>query len=744
MQKKEGLGIKKRYIAIIAIVVIIFLLYEFQLFQWQIVNGQKYSEDALNQETDFMKLKASRGEIYDKNGEVLAGNTLSYSIEFNALTMDTSNRNPALMRILEILIERGEEWKDELPILIDENGKYYFDEERPEEIEFLKSSKMLNLQEYATADNCVDAMIRNYNCAGYSNVDTRNLLSVRYSMTKEGFSIKQPYVIAESVSPETVAIFSQLKSEIKGVETGLIISRHYGEDGTTAPHVIGTIGAITAEQYEQIQEDGDEYSSLNITGYSLDDTRGQSGIEAAFEEYLRGDNGRKTLVTNNDGSISDTSVAVSPTPGNTVHLTLDSELQRITNAALKENIEGNEKYTDCIAGGAVAIDIKTGGVLACSTYPTYDIEEYYNDNNYYNILANDDVNKPLVNRALEGAFAPGSVFKPLVAMASLQEGVIDLGTTVFCTGEYTYYPDIRPKCLGVHGTEDVYHAISQSCNVFFYDAGRRLNIKRMEAYATYFGLGVKTGVEIGESSGQMTNPTYYESVFGESWSEGLTINAAIGQQEDLFTPVQLATYCAAIANGGVRYETHFLDKITNYERDEVVLEYEPKVAMDSEISPWVINTVTTGMKMAATEGTASGVFGNYPVSIACKTGTAETYNGSDNLTFIAFAPADDPQIAVAVVLEHGGKGAFAMNVAKAMLDQYFGYDKEGEKLPTPSPEPTPKGIVDGANAKPGAFYDPDKDLPPATPVPTSEVSSEEENSDENGNEDENNTDDPEE
>ena len=709
--QQQGTGEKKkRYIILILCLVLIFVIYELQLFNWQIVNGEKYAKDAANQSTDNIKMEATRGEILDKNGNVLTGNTITYCVQFNAMKMDNTNRNPALMQVLDILNERGEAWTDNLPILINEEGEYIFDETRESEIEYLKSSAMLDLQDYATAEDCMNALIRRFNCAGYSNVVTRNLVSIRYSMAKQGFSQTKPHVIAPDVSPETVGVFNQLESEIPGVETAVNVSRNYGDDPTTAPHIIGTIGALSPEQYEQLEEEGNLYSLDNLGGYSYDDTIGKSGIESAFEEELRGTNGVAKIETDAAGKLTGKTVLQSPVPGNTVQLTLDSELQRVANAALQENVENNTKFPDS-KGGAVAIDIKTGGVLASANYPSFDLEKYYNDNEYYNMLVEDDENYPLVNRAMEGVYTPGSVFKPLVAIGALQEEEISTTTTEYCEGHLDFYGQTY-NCLGTHGNVDVYGALQDSCNVFFYHAGRKLTIRRMEVYANLFGLGVKTGVEISESSGRMSSREYYEEHNVDSWQDGHTISAAIGQQDDQFTPLQLATYTAAIANNGVRYQTHLLDKVLDYTGEKVLYEHETTVMETADVDAWVMQEVQYGMRLVSTQGTAADVFADYPVSVCSKTGTAENSGKqADNLTFIAYAPADDPQIAVAVVLEHAGKGEYARNVAKAMFDQYFGYDEDGEPIESPSPSPVPTEPVGGPDANIGAFYDPEKDAP---------------------------------
>ena len=504
-------------------------------------------------------------------------------------------------------------------------------------------------------------------------------------MTRDGYSRTNPYVIAEDVSAETVGVISEHAEEWPGIEARVAVSRYYGEDGTLAPHVVGYTGSITAEQYDAAVEAGTSYNSeTNLSGYKWTDTRGQSGIEAAFEEELRGHRGEETIYTDASGGVESTAVTTAPQEGNTVYTTIDSDLQRVANLSLKKNIEGNTDAKDCTAGAVVVLDVEDFGVLACSSYPTFDMNQYRSDDKYVNLLAEDET-KPLFSRALQGVFAPGSVFKPVVALAALQEGVISAATTYSCNGLWVYH-DLEQACICGTGTWNVYGALAHSCNTFFSNVGLDLGIDRLGPYAEYFGLGTTTGVEIGEATGTMSNRQEYRENHGVSWSDGVTAQTAIGQADNLFTPIQLAAMCATIANDGVRLQTHFLDKVTDYTGEQVVEEYEPVELYDAGLSGDVLGVVQAGMQMVATEGTGGTVFADYPVSIACKTGTAETSTDKDgtepNLSFICYAPANDPEIAIAVMMEYGNTGNYAKYVAKDILDQYFGFytwDEEGNK-----------------------------------------------------------------
>lgn len=421
---------------------------------------------------------------------------------------------------------------------------------------------------------------------------------------------------------------------------------------------------------------------------------GRSGLEAAFEEELRGKRGEETIYTDGTGTVTSTAVTTAPEEGHTIQTTLDSDLQRVANLSLEKNIQSNTDARDATSGAVVVLDVDTFGVLACSSYPTYDVnqlvESIAGDGKYYNQLINDE-DEPMVNLALNGVFTPGSVFKPVVALAALQEGQLSAATSVYCPGYYEL-ADLRLGCTcGGGNTWNVYGALAHSCNTFFSTVGYDLGISTLDPYAEYFGLGTTTGVELGEATGIMSNPQEYRENHGVEWTDGVTSQTAIGQADNMFTPIQLATMCATIANGGVRLQTHFLDKVLDYTGETVLEAYEPVELYDAGISSDVLGVVQTGMQMVATQGTAADVFANYPVSIACKTGTAETStpdeNGNKptepNLSFICYAPANDPQIAIAVMMEYGNSGDYARNVAKDILDQYFGYytwDEDGNKF----------------------------------------------------------------
>lgn len=704
--KMPKLGKIGRSAACILLVLAVFVVYELRLVQWQLVEGDKYEQLSLSSRTDTIEIEAARGEILDRDGNVLAGNRSSYNIVYDALDMDYDRRNATIIQVIDLLEERGETWRDRLPIVLAEDGTYQYKEDSESAIQTLQEA--LSLAEYATAEECMAELAQQYDCQGYSKEDMRNVASVRYSMTQDGFSRTSPYVIAEDVSAETVGVISERSEEWPGIETRVAVTRYYGEDGALAPHVVGYTGVITDTQYQQAVEDGTTYDAENnISGYKWSDTMGRSGIEAAFEEELRGQRGEETIYTDSSGGVESTAVTTAPEEGHTVQTTLDSDLQRVANLSLEKNIQGNTDARNCTSGAAVVLDVDTFGVLACSSYPTYDVnqlvESIAGDGKYYNQLINDE-DEPMVNLALNGVFTPGSVFKPVVALAALQEGQLSAATSVYCPGYYEL-ADLRLGCTcGGGNTWNVYGALAHSCNTFFSTVGYDLGISTLDPYAEYFGLGTTTGVELGEATGIMSNPQEYRENHGVEWTDGVTSQTAIGQADNMFTPIQLAAMCATIANGGVRLQTHFLDKITDYTGETVLEEYEPVELYDAGLSGDVLGVVQAGMQMVATEGTASNVFANYPVSIAAKTGTAETSSVPDtdpdytepNLSFICYAPADDPEIAVAVMIEQGNTGNYAKNVAKDILDQYFGFytwDEDGNKYDQEGNQVDDDGVI---------------------------------------------------
>ena len=662
-----------RIILCLLLVIVIFGVFVFRLFDWQIIHGDEYQELSIASTTYTTTSDATRGEILDVKGRALAVNRTTYNIVINRVYLADGEMNDVIINLLNILTRSGAAYIDELPISVQGDG-YVLDAGSGGDVEYIESESMLD-REGLTADEIVAGLAERYDADYITDLFLkRAVVSVRYNMEKKGFSYRQVYVFAQNVSTDVVALVSELTQTVPAVEIRTANERVI-KRGTLIPHILGVVGALSEEEYEEHKDNG----------YQLNDTIGKFGIEAALEEYLRGSAGEKTITKDADGNIVGETETVEAQPGNTVYLTINADIQAVANYTLMSNVQdaraagqravATAKATkakqqsllgeDCVAGAAVMLDLRDFSVIASASYPNYDISRYY-DSDYAEYLFGDST-APLFNRAFNGVFSPGSSFKPCVALAALQEGIITPETSVTCTGHYDYYKNDIVNCMGRHGAISLHDAMAQSCNYFFAEVGRRTGITTMYMYAEKFGLGVKTGIEVDENTGVLAGRD------SATWYVGNTVQAAIGQSDNTFTPVQLATYVATIANNGVRYRTHLVRKIVNYERDEVVLDNDPAkptVEDRTGISQKNINRVKSAMREVVTSGTAKSYAGKYPIAMGAKTGTAENA-GSDHVIFVCFAPYDKPEIAIAVVLEHGAKGCYAQYIAMDMMDAYF-------------------------------------------------------------------------
>lgn len=656
-----------RYIFCSVLIIAIFSAYIARLVDWQIVNGEEYRERANRSSIYKNKTDALRGEILDVNGVGLVENVTGYKIVFDRFSLDEEKENQVILELIDLLNLKKEPFIDELPIKLSKNGGYEFIEGKEKEIKELKGKNRLNLNPYSTANECMDKLVTKYKCENYDAEKKRNIASVKYNMDINGYydSMASSYTFASEISPELLIIISEKFQDTPGVRIGLS-SKRQPVNSDLAPHIVGTVGKMSEEQYEKLKD----------KGYSIEDIVGKSGIESAFEENLRGIAGEKKVEVAKDGSIINTPNAKEAKPGNTIFLTIDSRLQRAANESLEKAIKSSGQH-DCVAGGVVALSVKDFSILAAATYPNYDLAKL-SEPGYYGELAKNKAN-PLYNRAFQGAFAPGSVFKPLVASGALEEGVLTTQDKIRCTGLYQYPGhDFTTKCLGVHGNADLNYAMAKSCNVFFSEVGRRLGIDNMNLYAKRFGLGVKTGIELNETAGTLAGPEYSKSI-GARWSNLVTIKAAIGQSDNQFSPLQLATYVGTIASGGNRYRPHLIRKITDYRRQNIIMENNPdnpELVETSGVSEDNLNIIKAAMRQVVLAGTATN-FSSYGVTVAAKTGTAQN-SGSDHTTFICFAPYENPEIAIGVVVEHGAKGMVSKAVAKGIMDVYFNQQPKSE------------------------------------------------------------------
>lgn len=655
---------KGRYIAIIVIFVCLFAVFGIRLVNIQVINGDKYASKVASASSTSV-VKSTRGQILDRNGVVLVGNRQGNDIIFDAASFpeynDQAKRNEIILSLINLFEKNGEEWIDELPITLDANGNYAYIEDRESDISKLLSRDMLHLNKYATADDCMTQIIERYSLADYSKQETLKIASVCINMKSNVFNTANPYTFAQDVSDSLVSVIKENSSRFPGVDVQITTYREY-TDGSIAPHILGVTGAINAEEYAVLKE----------KGYAMDDIVGKSGIEKVFEENLKGTNGVKTVKTNTDGTQE--TVVDGLKNGDNIVLTIDSNLQKIAQDSLQKTCDSIG--TANAGGGAVVVmNCKTGEILALASYPTYDLSTYYDD--YSELVKN--TNFPLYNRATLSTYAPGSTAKVSTAIACLEEGIIDPSSTKYCAYNYSYRGHNFVCQIGHDNrTINVKTALQDSCNSFFYYyGGEELGIDKMNMYREMLGLGQPTGIEISENTGVLDSPSYRTSI-NQTWMPGFSLQSAIGQAGNLFTPLQLCNYVATIANGGTRYEAHLVKSILTSNNAMTVLEKNANVICNTGFKPENIKTVHEGMRLVVTNGSCRNNFGLLDVAVACKTGTSQVeknINGTSKIYTngfnISFAPYDDPEIAIAVAVEGARSGSSCAPVACDIYNYYF-------------------------------------------------------------------------
>ena len=677
MNQDERKTVVRRMMGLIAIAGVLIGLYGFRLIFLQLVNGDSFKSQATNTTDYKFTVTAARGDIVDSKGTRIASSTTGYNVVLNKLLMGDEDLDTMLQKIVGLLEKNGESWNDTLLIgQPDAAGNYSFtaDSENTTEQRALATMKEnLGLQQYATANDVMEKLVEDYDLSAFPLYWQRILGGIHYEMQLQAFSNVNNFIMAENVSEATVATIKENSLSLPGVEIVETSTRSY-EQGTVLPHVLGRVGKITAEKWKVTDENGQVTYPLREKGYNMNDIIGISGLESAYEDELRGKDGVETITRNSDGVIVNTALTTVPEPGHTVQLTIDSDFQKAVDQALASNVQMISKAygTDgarANAGAVVVLDVKTGGVLAASNYPSFDQNLYSSQYSEYSA----DENMPLFNRALQGLYTPGSTYKPSVAVAALDTGLINRYSTVLCNGVYTYYKDYHPKCTrhGHSGNIDVVTAIKWSCNIFFYDVGRRLTSDVYDSYAYKLGLGQRTGVEVSEALGHLTTKN------DSNYTESLDVQAAIGQGNTAVTPIQLATYAATLANRGTRYRTHFVKAILDSNTGKTLQETQPEVVEVIEDKGETFDLVKEGMIGVSQTIPA---LASYPYTIACKTGSPQRsesyYVGSTlkhytNATMIAYGPAEDPQIAIGIVVEYGGAGTRTGQLVADIFNAYF-------------------------------------------------------------------------
>lgn len=644
------------------------------LVNLQLVHGEEYLDSASYTIVQSETVATDRGDILDRSGRLWVTNEIRYNIVLDVSLMG-SDRNRILSELIALCREEGVEWADSFPVTLSAPWSYTREEvfsvrSTDDEGNTVSTATYLGrlarelkwIGDPAKADLSARELMEKMAATLLDaktplNRDTRALLGVLYEVYLRTYEVTySEYIFAQDVD---IAFITKVKErDLPGVEIRSVTERLYVED--SAPHVVGITGSISAEQWDTYRE----------LGYPMNAVVGKSGVEQAFESYLHNSGGVRRVEMDENGSIISETWATEPQPGSNVVLTLDQTVQAVTEEELARFVTALEEPA---GAAAVMIDVSDGGVIALASYPDYDLSTYYED---YAELASDPA-QPYNNRATFGLYSPGSTFKPLVAIAALTEGIITPTSTVPCTGRYTYYNDYQPVCWiytntgGNHGSETVSKAITDSCNIFFYDVGRRLGISAIEEYAAKFGLGQKTGIEIGEYQGRVAGPET-SAALGEQWYGGDVLSASIGQQKNQFTPLQLANYIATLVNGGNHYAVHLLKEVKSSDYSETVYRYEPVLKDVIDLDSAALAAVKKGMYDLSKTRTMARYFGDLPFEVGCKTGTAEVSGTSANSVFVCFAPYDDPQVALCIVVEKGSSSDSSLAaIAAAMLSQYF-------------------------------------------------------------------------
>ena len=637
------------------------------LYDAQVVHGSENRARSITSNTASETVTASRGIITDRNGKVLVSNRLAYTlvVDKSSFGKDEAALNDAIWQLIQLCQEQGVTWNDTLPMTTGSSPQLTSKSLTKSFREYLDDNK---LPTDGGSAEVLAAMRKLYKVDdNYTDAQARLIVGVRYEL--DG---RSSYTFAEDVSTELLGRITDGK--YRGVTIKTAAARVYNTK--LAAHILGTVGAIWQEEWRSDESTG--YVGYADKGYNMNDLVGKDGVEKAFEEYLHGKDGKRLITTDENGKITGELYTREPQPGGTVALTIDIDLQQVVEDTLASTIQGMiDKDSNERGGAAAVIQVGTGEVLAMASYPTYDLETFNQD---YDELVKDE-RLPMFNRATQGVYAPGSTFKLCTSVAALEEGIITPSTIIEDKGIYTYYVDPQPMCWiwrqahTTHGRINVSQAIVDSCNYFYYEVGRLTGIKKLDEYATAFGLGQSTGIEIGDVSGVLASPEWAEA-HDREWTDGQTITAAIGQSYNLFTPLQLANYVATLVSGGEHYEAHLLKNVKSYDNSRVIDVYGKGPLNDLNISDSTMAAVTKGMHDLTYDSLRSA-FSRCVVEAGAKTGSAQVGTDIANGTFVAYAPYDDPEIAIAIVVEKGGSGSLLANAAVDIINAWFTRDGTG-------------------------------------------------------------------
>ncbi len=682
IKKPPKVNTKLRFNSLTVFTYIIGIILIIQLFNLQIVHGAEYREQSNTRLTRETVVEAARGTIMDKSGNLLVSSNIKFDLELYKSKIDTKQLNETILNIINVLEKYQISYPDSLPINIE---PYEFKLEGENLTNWLKGQE---LPENISAEQAFNELKSKYKIEEQDIYQARKIMCIRYEITMQGYSSTKALVLAKDIPREAVAEFSESSEKFPGINIVVQPEREYPK-GSLASHILGYASKIGQDEYNEKKDI-----------YDQNDIIGKTGIEYVFEEYLRGKKGEKQIDMAVDGSITAEYTAQEAQSGSDIILTIDANLQQVTENVIASNLEkirngGFGKRYDAISESCVVMNVKTGEILALASYPNYNPSDFVggiSSENWNKYIT--DESKPLVNKAIQSSYSPGSIFKMVTAIAGLQSGVINSKTVINDTGVYTKYAKqgTRMNCWYYtdyhrgHGPLNVIGAIENSCNYFFYETADRMQIDTLDQYAKYFGLGTKTGVELqDETAGVLASKEAKEKMHPTepTWGPGDTLNAAIGQGDNEFSPVQMAKYISMLANGGQKIDVSIIktirnangteesrENINNFIKNKLNLPDEEQ--LDISIDPQNLKVVLQGMRSVTEEGTGASVFQDFEIPVGGKTGSAEAPGNKVNAWFAGFAPFDNPEIAVVVMAENGGHGYYTGEAVKQIMREYFG------------------------------------------------------------------------
>lgn len=670
-QKNNTANTRLRYNILGVLIYLIGIVLLLQLFNLQIVHGEEYRAQSNTRLTRETVLKAARGKIIDRTGIDLASTKIVNSLKLYKSKMSSEELNNTLLEIIKVLEQNGDKYADNLPIAINPIRFTMEDEEEQK-----KWKKEMEIDENFTAEQVFEKLKDKYDITTENIDDARKIMTLRYEINIQGYSSTRPVEISDDISETSLAIFNEQNFKFPSIAIIPEPQRVYLK-GNLASHILGYLRTIDSETY-----------NANKDIYSMNDLVGKSGIEYTFETFLKGTDGIKQIDMSVDGTVTDEYITKEAVAGNNVVLTIDAKLQQVVENALKTNIEkirngGFSQRADAEGGSCIVMNVKTGEVLAMASYPDFDPQSFVgiiSDEKWKEYTT--DL-KPLKNRAIQDANAPGSIFKMITGIAALESGVTNVSERVYDSGVYRYYNQKLPCWYYTdygrgHGWQNVSDGIKNSCNYYFCEMGQRLGIDKLVEYSSGFGLGKKTGVELlGETAGNLATSLNNEP--------GNILNLSIGQGANSFSVIQMAKYISMVANGGRDLDVTIFKSVIDENGNTIPREQVEEVVNErlglekTELKDMIIKdenfkAILEGMKSVTTEsgGTANSFFRGFDIEVGGKTGSAEVGNGKVNAWFAGFAPYDDPEIAVVVMVENGRHGSYTAEPVRDIIAEYFG------------------------------------------------------------------------